>query len=227
MQTIDKRVFRVVSVVHATVILVLFCYGFLSGCFRRPPDRVIPVEFLVDVRPAAPAPVPDPPMPAPVPDPPEPAPTPPAPRPPREIQINTNRVVRQARPRQAAPVAASPNPLSAEEIARLLSEGATASDRTSIPDADGRGLALIRKTLYAAWEGSAPARAAVGDAEATLELQLGAGGLVQAVRLIGPSGSPELDASVLQVAERIGRIHGLPPGFVERRPRVTITFSVE
>ena len=226
MQSIDKKVLRVVSGVHAAAFVVLISYGFLSGCLRRAPDRVIPIEFLVDVRPAAselavdsPAPAPSPPRPAPAP---QPAPPP---RPPRQIQVNTNRVVRQATAPTPAPAPSSPNPLSAEEIRRLLAEGAQASDRTSIPDADGRGLALIRQTLYTAWE--APSRAAVGDAEATLELHLGTGGVVQSVRLVRPSGNPALDDSVLQVANRIGRIHGLPSGFVERRPRVTIAFSVE
>ncbi len=225
MQSIDKKIFRIVSGVHLVVFFFVFSYGFVSGCFRRPPDRVIPVEFLVDVRTAPDVAEPDvvEPDPAPDPEPDPPAPTPdPTPRPQRQIQVNTNRVVRRT-PEQPAP--APENPLTPEEIRRLLDEGATASDRTSIPDEDGRGLAIIRETLYRIWD--APSRAAVGDAEAVLELRLGPGGAVQSTRLSRASGNPILDESVEQVGARIGRIHGLPSGFVERRPRVTIAFSVE
>ena len=230
MQSIDTKIFRIVSGVHIGVFLILFSYGFLSGCFRKPPDRVIPIEFLVDVRPltaeaepavAEPGPPPQPPPP-PVPD---PAPPPPPPRPPREIQVNTNRVVRRPAEQPAPPPQQAQGTLTAEEIRRLLDAGAQASDRTSIPDADGRGLAIIRQTLYSIWE--APSRAAVGNAEAVLELRLGPGGAVQSTRLVQASGNPVLDESVQQVGSRIGRIHGLPAGFVERRPRVTIAFSVE
>ena len=225
MQSIDKTIFRVVSGIHIAAIVVLFSYGFLRGCFRRPPDRVIPVEFLVDVRPALEDTVERAADPTPQPEEPPPAPEPRQPRPLRQIQVNTNRVVRRT-PEQPAP---QPPPtggtLSAEEIAKLLAEGAQASDRTSIPDEDGRGLAIIRQTLYTVWE--APSRAAVGDAEAVLELRLGPGGTVQSTRLLRASGNPVLDESVERVGARIGRIHGLPSGFVERRPRVTIAFSVE
>ncbi len=226
MQSIDKKVFRIVTCVHLAVFMALFSYGFLSGCFRRPPDRVIPIEFLVDVRPAAAEadPVVTAPEPPP-PEPPAPTPTPAPPRPPRQIQVNTNRVVR----RPAEQPAPTPQPpagtLSAEEIQRLLDAGAQASDRTSIPDEDGRGLAIIRRTLFDIWD--PPSRAAVGNAEAVLELQLGTGGTVRSTRLARRSGNPVLDESVEQLGGRVGRIHGLPSGFVERWPRVTIAFSVE
>ncbi len=229
MKSVDKRVFRIVSGVHIALLVVLFSYGLVSGCFRRPPDRVIPVEFMVDVRPASDEvesamiepeeTEPDPPV-DPEPDPPTPQPDPP---PRRQIQVNTNRVVRRL-PEQET-TSPTENPLTEEEIREMLAAGATASDRTSIPDEDGRGLVIIRNTLYAIWD--APSRAAVGDAEATLELRLGSGGVVQSTRLLQPSGNPVLDESVEKVGGRIGRIHGLPSGFVERRPRVTIAFSVE
>ena len=226
MQGVDKRVFRVVAGVHGALLVALVLHGFLQGCLRRPPDRVIPVEFLVDVRPPVPDPAPtERPTPPPRPEPqPEPQPVP-APRPPRQIQVNTNRIVRQTAPPAAQPTPPAPNPLSPEEIRRLLAEGAQASDRTSIPDADGRGLAVIRQALDAVWQ--PPARAAVGDAEALLELRLEPDGTVRASTLSRPSGNSVLDESVTQAAARVGRIHGLPPGFAARRPRVTIAFTVE
>ena len=231
MQSVDKKIFRIVSGVHIALLFVLFSYGLLSGCFRSAPDRVIPVEFMVDVRPAADEmetavveePEPDPEdTPEPEPDPPEPTPQP-EPRQRRQIQVNTNRVVRRL-PDQPE-TATSENPLTEAEIRELLAAGATAGDRTSIPDEDGRGLAIIRNALYSIWE--APSRASVGDAEAVLELRLGPGGVVQSTRLTRASGNPVLDESVERVGERVGRIHGLPSGFVERRSRVTIAFSVE
>jgi TonB family protein len=229
MKAVDKKVFQVVAGIHIGLIVLIMGGGFLQGCFRRAPDRVIPVEFLVDVRqpsePESPfVPDEDPTAPDPEPEPePEPDPVPPEPRD-RTIQVNTNRIIRRIDD-QPDVVNVAPNPLSPEEIQILLDEGAQASDRTVIPDADGKGLAIIRRTLYSIWD--TPSRAAVGDSEATLEISLGAGGVVKSARVIVPSGNPVMDASVAQVAGSISRIHGLPNGFVERRPRVTIAFSVQ
>jgi TonB family protein len=221
MQGIDKKVFRVVTGVHVVIFVLLLSYGFLSGCFRPKPDRVIPVEFLVDARPLASDPVET----VSEPTPPQPRPDPPQPRPPRDIQVNTNRIVRQPGPPPPPPPPVGGGTLTAEQIRDLLGRGATASDRTAIPDEDGRGLAIIQQTLYAVWQ--APSRAAVGDAETTVELQLAADGTVRSARIVRPSGNPVLDESVGQTITQVGRIHGLPSGFTARRPRVTIAFVVE
>ncbi|MFU8781396.1 MAG: TonB family protein [Kiritimatiellia bacterium] len=226
MQSFNQKVFKWVAGTHAAIFLVLLSYGTIAGCFRPKPDRVIPIDFVVDVRQPAPDVAPESPAPSPEPRR-DPAPIPPPePRPPRQIQVNTNRMVRQPTAAPQQPVATAPNPLTAEEIQRLLNAGARAGTVTQIPaDDDARGLATIRNTLYAIWQ--TPSRAAVGDAEAVLELHLGPGGAVQSTRLIRPSGNPVLDESVTQVGRQIRHIHGLPAGFVQRRSRVTIAFSVE
>lgn len=226
MRTLDKKIFRIVSGVHIGLLVLLFLYGFLGGCFHSEPDRVIPVEFMVDVRPAAEEPESTAvePEPEEEPDEPEPEPEPePDPRPPRQIQVNTNRVVRRL-PEETQSTGAE-SQLTQEQIREMLAAGAVAGDRTSIPDEDARGLAIIRNALFAIWE--TPSRGAVGDAEAIMELRLGAGGVVESARIIQASGNSTLDESVEAVGDRIGRIHGLPSGFVDRRSRVTIAFSVE
>ncbi len=227
MHEIDRRILKRVAGVHAAVVVVLMSYGFLSGCFRKPPDVVIPIEFLVDVRAAEPVAaerMPEPvrrPRPDPVPDP----VVPPEPPRRREIQVNTNRVVRRTDP-PATPPPATPQPtLSQEEIRRLLAAGAQASDRTSIPDEDQRGLAIIRSALYAVWQ--PPSKASAGDAEAVLMLRLEPDGSVRSAALSRRSGNEVLDRSVEQVGEQVRRIHGLPPGFASRRAQVTIAFTVE
>ncbi len=240
------KTFKVVAGVHIGVIVVAFFHSGVVHLFEPKPEITHPIEFVVDVTPpmpdvgevlpdipepefTPPAPIPEPipspvPAPKPIPEPipiPVPAPKPlpkPKPRPPIEV---SRRKVR----RSDAPKRAKQKRLSEAEIQKLLADGATAGDYTSIPDKDSRCLALIQKTLYAAWV--QPSSEAAGGAVALLNVAFEPGGRVRSCKLQSPSGSAALDASVQQVAQSITRIHGLTPDFVRRHATVSVSFTVE
>jgi outer membrane biosynthesis protein TonB len=220
------RIVMWVAAVHVAIVILLLVVPAVSRLFRKKPDMVIPIEFVVAV-PPAPVPEPDPqPTPAkPKPKPVEPDPVPPKPKPkPRvrpKIERSTNLVTRTT---SAKPPPAKPTPLP-EEIARLLAAGAKPSDHTSVPGEDPRCLEMIRRALYAAWVQPSVSGAASLVAEATLEL--GAGGAVRSGRVSRSSGSAEFDASVEAALRSVSRVEGLTAGFLKRYPSVSIAFRVE
>jgi TonB family protein len=239
------RTFRVVAIVH--VVLFVACLV-VPGCmrfFKKKELPSIPVEFLVDTRPAAPAitepitpevpPEPDPPpaapiVPEPEPDPvvpepivpePEPEPPKPPPKPPRKRPeiVKGPRVVRN---QPQSP----PKPrLSQEEIDRLLADGAKPSDTTSVPGEDARCEALIFKQFYEAWQ--QPSFEAAAGREALLIVSFSDNGTVTNYRLAKKSGSDLLDRSVLAAARSVPRVFGLTTAFVASHREVTIRFHVK
>jgi TonB family protein len=239
------RTFRVVAIVH--VVLFVACLV-VPGCmrfFKKKELPSIPVEFLVDTRPAAPAitepitpevpPEPEPPpaepvVPEPEPEPvvpepivpePEPEPPKPPPKPPRKRReiVKGPRIVRK---QPQSP----PKPrLSQEEIDRLLADGAKPSDTTSVPGEDARCEALIFKQFYEAWQ--QPSFEAAAGREALLILSFSDNGTVTNYRLAKKSGSDLLDRSVLAAARSVPRVFGLTTAFVASHREVTIRFYVK
>lgn len=213
---------RIVTVVHLVIVVGL---SVMSGCrwlFRPKPKEVIPIEFTVEVagQPSPqPAPVikPDPPpTPAsvPVPRPPEPA----LKKPPRKkIETSRKRVRRGGSDRKPT--------LSAEEIQKLLDQGARPSDRTRIPDADARGFARVRAAFYEVWV--QPSRAEVGGETVEARIVLASGGAVISGRISRPSGNAILDNSVRRALNAVKRVTGLPSGFEKRHREISIAFRVE
>jgi TonB family protein len=236
-----NKTFKVVAGVHIGVIVVAFFHSGVVHLFEPKPEITQSIEFVVDVTPPmpdvseafadipepevipAPAPIPEP-IPAPIPEPipvPVPTPKPPPKRKPRPpIEVSRRKVRRSDAPKRP-----KQKQLSEAEIQKLLAEGATAGDYTSIPDKDSRCLALIQKTLYAAWV--QPSSEAAGGAVALLNVAFEPSGRVRSCKLQSPSGSAALDASVQQVAQSITRIHGLTPDFVRRHATVSVSFTVE
>lgn len=211
---------KVVAALHVAMVLLLGAGSWIAALASRPPEAIMPIEFVVAVPPAAPksapAPAPDP-APAPEPEP-EPEPdTRPVAR--REIKVSRKRVTRT--PRRAA----APTTLSAEEIRRLLDDGATPSDHTNVPDADARSLESIRRRLYGVWE--QPSAAEAGAAVAEGRLRFHPDGSVISAELSKPSGNEVLDASVRHALRSVSRIEGLSASFLKRHPVVTVSFRVE
>ncbi|MBT3192716.1 MAG: hypothetical protein HN341_09205 [Verrucomicrobia bacterium] len=211
------------------LVFALF-HGSVTHLFEPRPELVTPIDFVVDVTPLMPdvaevfpeisEPEPEP---VPIPEPktiPEPSPIPPKKPPRKKIEISRKKVRRSDRVK-----APKRKQMSAEEIQKLLDAGAKAGNYTSIPDEDSRCLALIQQTLHAAWE--QPSSAAAGDAVALLCVSFEPDGRVRSGTLKKKSGSAALDASVLQVANGIHRIHGLTPDFIRRHATVTISFKVD
>ena len=223
-----SRTLKVVTGAHVGIVLLLLFHSGIVRLFEPKPEMVIPVEFVVDVTPPMPEvdellpPVAEP-EPEPEPEPsaliPEPSPAPPKPKPPRKIEVSRKKITRSN-----APKTPKKNPLSEEEIRKLLAAGAKPGDHTSIPDEDSRCYALIKNTLHAVWD--QPSTAAAEGAEAELRITLDRDGRIRSSKLHRKSGNSVLDASVQRVADRVQRIHGLSADFVSRHPSVTVAFSV-
>lgn len=230
----NRRVLRTVTGLHLALLVVFMSWGCVARWVTPKPTLNIPVEFMVDITPSTPEtgleaeplpePLPEPelsPIPDLVPEPPKPKPEPPKPKPPKPaIEVSHKKVVRTV----GAP-APHQNPLSAAEIKDLLARGATAGDRTSIPDEDSQGLALMKTTLDTLWQ--KPSKAAAGNAEAFLRLWIEPDGKVSKTELSRRSGNPELDASVEALGRQVQRIPGLKPEFIRRRSPVTVAFAVQ
>ncbi len=220
------RYCKVVAIVHVAIVLLFTGFGWIRSLFRKKPELILPIEFVVDVTPQAEAVT--------LQAPPEP-PRPPDPPPPDEVII-PEKIVKPPREKKKIEIgkrvnrpAEKPRPdkprLTPQEIARLLAMGAKPSDHTVVPDEDQRCMARIRDTLHAAWL-EPSAEAAIGR-ESLLTIRLGRDGRITGGELERSSGSRELDTSVLQVLQTVRTISGLTPGFVARYPAVTIAFTVE
>ena len=238
------RSFRWSLAVHVAVLLGVALLGMLQGwsCRRKPPEQVLPIEFLVDTRsleaepPASEPPPAEPDPPANVPLPPEPEPPSPVPEPPkpkpkperRPVRVSTNLVRRTQRradpPKTAKKLPAGPR-LTPQEIAKLLAAGAKASDRTVLAGQDELALGLIKRTLHAAWiQPSADQR---GRRPVQIEVRLDRFGNLQRRTLIASSGSAALDTSAMRAVQAVRQIRNLPEGFADRYPSVIIEFELE
>ncbi len=239
MQGSTWKTCRWVAGTHVALLLLFGAVALVRPWFQAEAELIIPVEFMVDVRPLETAvaiaePVPEPvavpeppavPVPEPVPDPiPDPAPVPVTePEPPRPrrppIEPSRQRVIR------VTGAEAPPTPtLSPAEIERLLAEGARPSDRTVVPGEDQRMMARIRDLLHAAWV--EPSAAEAGGREAVLTLTLDASGRIVSGGVTKASGSEPLDASVRDVLARVREIPGVSADFVRRYPQIHVAFQV-
>lgn len=199
-----------------------------------PPEReVTPSPPDPEPEPEPPPPEPEPveedpvviPEDPPKPDPPKPKPDPPKPpKPTREEQM--------ARIRNATTVVTPPrfNGRTEErpdDWRKLLAAGATSSNRNQGLDANEEQLCkgLIKKAFHDKWQ---PRPAWTADLrKMTLSVTFDGQGRVTAYRLVGSSGDPAADQTVLNAAKRVGRVSGLTAEFLKRHPTNTITFEVE
>ena len=230
---IQRQRLKASLVLHGAVLaLVLLVPGLLKACRRRkPPEKLMFVEFTVSI---PPPPAPDSPEP-PSPEPPRPKPPedialpdkkpePPKPaeqKPPRDIR-QTNRVVR----RPDAPLPKD-KPLSEAEIAALLKRGARIGDTTSIPDASQIPMAgyfeHVHRRMYAAWEQPAQLKNLPG-LRTIVTITVEPGGRVTARRQARSSGNALMDDSVMKAVQSVSALNPLPPG---RRNAVDIDITFE
>lgn len=237
---------------HMTALLLVSILGLSRGlsCHRKPKELTLPIEFLVDTRQLDPEPAPpDPQPPEPEPPQPEPVPPPPKPDPPKKetpkkevpkkeekkkpdekkkpVKVSTNIVQRTKSPPppKSKPKLPTGPKLSAEEIAILRSMGAKPSNRTVIPGADERALAVIKNALYTAW--IMPPAEQRGRRPVEIEIRMDRFGNIVGRRLTQSSGSAPLDESALRAANAVRQIRNLPSGFTDRFPAVIIEFELE
>jgi len=215
---------KIVACIHIAVVLICASWAGWHRLFRKKPELVVPIEFVVDVTPPMPV-VEDilPHLPEEKPrDIPEPDAKPrprPKPKPKPRPKIEKGRKIKRAPKKKSTPK------LSAEEIRKLLAAGAKPSDHTSVPDEDARCLSIIRERLYSAW--AQPSSEAVGNSVAVLFLRLSRNGDVLKTGLDKHSGNTQLDDSVLAAGKSVRHISGLTAAFLKRYPTVTISFRVE
>ena len=216
-----------VVIAHVIVVLLFLVVPGLRNVFRKKPELVIPVKFVVATPvslspPPTIAPVPKPtPKPKPKPEPkPKPAPKP-KPRKRPKIEKSTNLISRTTAPPKVAP---KPR-LSRKEIDRLLAEGATLSDHTAVPGEDARCLEALRRALYSAW--TQPSVAGVEGLVTHVSLDLTGNGSVGGWRINKGSGQADFDRTVESALRSVGRVSGLTTAFVKRHPSVSIAFQVE
>jgi len=207
---------KIVAAVHIVGLLVILLYPSLCNLFRKKPETLVPIEFMVEV---PPEPLPEV---APEPEPVLPEPPREKPKPPKKdkkIERSNRKIKRNNDPKPPRKT------LSPEEIKRLLAQGAKPADRTVIPDEDSRGFEMVRKALYRAW--SQPSAAEAGDAIAEVSIRLGDGGRVLAAEMVKGSGNTAFDSSVKLALAAVKSIPRLPAGFVMRHNVVTVAFRVE
>ena len=222
------------------IVLVLVLVGplFFRGCQRlKKPEQVMMVEFTVSIppppEPAAP-PTPEPPAPEPpkpvddikVPDPdkpPPPAPPKPPkpPTPPKDIR-QTNVVVRNAPPPKD-------KPLSPEEIARRLKQGAVVGTETKIPADDQLAFAAylnrVRELLYAVWQQPAQLSSLPG-LSADVRITVAPDGSITGHTKTRGSGNALMDDSVIRAISSVKKLPALPVGY--RTPQsIGITFKLD
>jgi outer membrane biosynthesis protein TonB len=233
-----SRTLKVVIIVHAVLLLLVFSRSGIARLFEPEPELIIPVEFVVDVSPAMPdindvipdvtefepepilEPIPDP-EPEAIPEPQavlEPKPEP-KPKPPKRKKIKISKT------RVNSSNASKQKRLSAAEIKKLLDKGARAGDHTSIPDEDARCMDIIKRTLDSVWD--QPSSEAAGDSIAVLQLKFSGNSRISSGKLYRKSGNVALDSSVSRITQNIQHINGLTPDFIRRHPSVTISFSVD
>ena len=227
-----SRTLKVVIIVHAVLLLLVFSRSGIARLFEPEPELIIPVEFVVDVSPAIsdisdvmpdipefePEPIPEPNT---IPEPQAVSESKPEPKPKpfkrKKIKISHTPVNRSNSSKQKC--------LSEAEIKKLLDKGALAGDHTSIPDEDARCMDIIKRTLTAVWD--QPSSEVAGDSIAVLQLKFSTDSRISSGKLYRKSGNAALDSSVARITENIQKINGLTPDFIRRHPSVTISFSVD
>ncbi len=117
-------------------------------------------------------------------------------------------------------------PLSREEIARALRDGARPGQHNSLPpDEASRCIALIRRALYESWE--QPGAGDAGPRPALLDIRLDASGRIVSYRIRQSSGSAFFDQTVLKAVANAAPVRGLSLAFLRQYESLTIEFKLE
>jgi len=223
---LQRRSLKVSLVLHGAFLVLVFTLPWILGTCRsrRPPEKLMFVEFTVSVPPPA---APDSPEPA--------APEPPAPEPAEEIKIpekkpdppRPKRTIKKGKRVTRRGPPPKDKTLSPEEIERLLKQGARISDVTQIPTGSQKALGAyynhVHEKMHAAWQQPASLRNLPGLAT-VVAITVAPDGRVTAHRLVRGSGNDLMDSSVLQAVRSVGRLRPLPAG--HRDPvEIDITFE--
>ena len=220
---------RIVTAAHVGLLVILLTTSGWSGLFSRPPDLVTPVDFLIEV-PGDPIPnkkvsiV-------------EPEPEQPkgedessidsikidGKKSRKTIERSTKKITRIA---GGGGGGAKKTSLTPEQIKKFLDMGAKASDHTSIPgDEETRCFAIVRQTMYDAW--NQPSKEEAANAEADVMIGLSRDGTVLSRKMSRKSGNSVFDESVMQAVSLVQNVEHLTPSFLDKYRDIRITFKLE
>ncbi len=226
---------KIITIIHFSVLLGLWLVPAFRGLFRKKPEMMIPVEFLVDTRgmesefeeveepdveePEAVVVQEEKKKPAPDIKPDVKKEDVPAKDKKPKIEKSKVRIFKNNNSK-------GKTTLTKEEILRLLAQGAKPSDRTTIPGEEDRCLMVIHNTLYEAWV--QPSREEVGDLVVGIEIKFLMDGSIVGRKMVSSSGNDLLDSSAMQAVNIVKRIPGLSEDFLKRHGFViTVSFKVE
>lgn len=136
----------------------------------------------------------------------------------KEIKVNKKKIIRGEKKTEV-----QKKTITKEELKKQLANG-SATPTYSLSD-EQKNMIRIRNALYQTWQ--QPSKAAVGEAQVTLQLEFDSSGNIKGRKLIDSSGNKTLDDSVLAGATRVSRVPGLTKEFLKRNKKVTISFRVE
>ena len=244
-RTIMMPAIKRVVIAHVIVLSAIVMWPLMKGLFKPKPPTQIPIRFEV-MAPSGPD-LPE----QPVNEKPEPRDAPPPPEKPKPEDVvipekpkkpDPPKPVEKPKPEPEKPKwkptpvdptkarrvkidkpAPGPNPLSEEEIARRLKEGAVLGTTNTTPAKDDdRFTAIIYNKLKSAW--IQPDRQNTGSLTTAVTIGLGPGGRITSRRLAKSSGNKTMDDSVMAAAESIRSIPQLSADFIRRNPSITIEF---
>ncbi|NLB66684.1 MAG: TonB C-terminal domain-containing protein [Lentisphaerae bacterium] len=229
-------------VLHGLAILLVLVGPMLfQSCnARRSPEKLMFVEFTVSVPPpSAPdieTPEPEPPAPEPPPPPepdddikiPDPKPEPPKPKPPEPPKPKPKPKIEKGPLINRRGPPPKDKPLSPEEIAKLLKQGARISDTTQIPSPSqiqmGAYFNHVKDRMYAAWQ-QPQDLAGLPGLSAVVAITVEPNGRISDRRLTRSSGNTLMDNSVMKAVNIVTHLNPLPPGHTSAR-LIEITFEL-
>lgn len=237
-----QKAFKVSLVIHLAILVAMFLVPLIAQWFKsnKKKEQIMFVELAAPAAPApAPAPAPpppepEPPKPEPVPEPPEPEPEPipePTPKPvkqevkkPKEIKVNTNRIVRKEAPKPP-PTPAKPR-LTEEQLRQALSAGlptssSSARSSSTNPSELSSYYGTIQRIMYQAWD-QPPA---VAGLSTRVSIRIAKNGAIMQRNLLTGSGSQAMDDSVMKALRSISTFPRVPDGVDGAFLDVTITFE--
>lgn len=161
---------------------------------------------------------------------------------PKKPKIEVSKVkVRRPLP---APTSNRRSKLTPEEIARALQLGAKPGKHSTLSDDDvrrilstgmkfGDGKAadrdlvyfeMVRQILYRSWD--QPGSIGVVGLTTRVELTVAPDGSILGSRVVGASGNPVMDSSVIQAVRSVSRLNGVPADFLSSHRRITVAFEL-
>ena len=146
----------------------------------------------------------------------------------RENAKDTKRKVESPRPAAPQPNGRTDKKtLTDAEIQKLLNAGYRPGSSTNLAASEEQlGYSLIKQAFEEKWD-TPPWTDALKPM--TVRVWFGGGGRVLRFRLESSSGDPKVDATIKSAASRVGAVHGLTAGFVEKYKRdgVPCKFTVK